>query len=141
MEKSEITVNITYGNIKRDLKCQIYTTLRYIKKRCYDLFYPIKEDINIYYQNQKIPSTNLTKSIGQLFNNKNVVNLKIDIIPNTKNLFKKKLKSKKSNPNSSSNINKNSKSYDNKLPKTKHNNIINESNNNVKNLENELVDL
>ena len=87
MEKSEITVNITYGNIKRDLKCQIYTTLRYIKKRCYDLFYPIKEDIKIFYQNQFVPSTHLQKSIGHLVNNKKVVNLKIEVLPLTKNPF------------------------------------------------------
>ena len=135
MDKSEITVKITYGNIKRDLKCQLYTTLKYIKRRCYDLFYPIKEDIKIFYQNQWIESYQLQKSIGHFCNNKKIVNLKIEVLPETKNPFKTKLKSKKktncspemssSNINNSSSFSNNnnimkkvinsSKSYDNKV--------------------------
>ena len=79
-----IKVILNYNNESYSIDIQKYQKLMAIKKKVYQIFFPIKSDIDIKYDNKSM-SSNLDKSIGILFNEKSFIKLDIVSIQGKKN--------------------------------------------------------
>lgn len=122
-------VVLNYNNESYTIDVQKYKQLKFIKGRAYKLFYPIKTDIDIKYNNKSLSSL-LDQSIGMIFNDKSFIRLMIISIPGVS----KSIKLKKTNKNKHKiltplNLNNNNKSIQNEnitisTPKTHNKEII-----------------
>ena len=71
---ASIKIVLNYKNESYSIEVQKYQKLKYVKQRAYKLFYPIKTDIDIKYNNKSLTSL-LDQSIGMIFNEKSFVRL------------------------------------------------------------------
>jgi hypothetical protein len=78
-----INVVLNYNNKNLSLIVKRFKKLEIIKEKAYQLFYPIKSDIKIKYNNKDLSSF-LDQSIGLIFQNRTKVKLDIDPIIGTK---------------------------------------------------------
>ena len=91
-----IKIILNYNNESYSLDIQQYQKLSTVKKKAYKIFFPIKTDIDIKYDNKSM-SSNLDKPIGIIFNGKTFIRLDIVSIPGKK--LSLKLKPKNNNEN------------------------------------------
>lgn len=102
-----INIVLNFNNKKSSIITKKYKTLYYIKDKIYQLFYPIKSDIILKYNNRDL-SRFLDQSIGLIFENKGKVMLQIEQIMGSKRPIVRKIKvnSQKNLFNEDSEINK-----------------------------------
>ena len=74
--KESIHLILNYNERSIIIEMKKYKTLVDIKEKAYDLFYPIKNTINIYLNNKNLESL-VDQPIGYIFSGKSLVNLKI----------------------------------------------------------------
>ena len=74
--KESIHLTLNYNDHSIVIGQKKYKTLEDIKEKAYDLFYPIKNKINIYSNNKNLESFS-TQPIGNIFPGQSLVNLKI----------------------------------------------------------------
>jgi hypothetical protein len=74
--KESIQLILNYESRSVIVEFKKYKTLEDIKEKVYDLFYPIKNKINIYSNNKNLEPL-LDQPIGYIFSGKSLVNLKI----------------------------------------------------------------
>ena len=91
-----IKVMLNYNNGNYSINILKFEKLIAIKKKAYQLFFPIKTDIDIKYDNKSMSSF-LDKSLGLIFKDKKVVKLDIVAIQGKKKSIK--IKPKKTNEN------------------------------------------
>ena len=91
-----IKVILNYNNGSYIINIQSFEKLITLKKKVYQLFFPIKTDIDIKYENKSI-SKKLDTSVGILFKDKKVARLDIIAIPGRKKSLKIKRKKKNEN--------------------------------------------
>lgn len=80
MSKDVIKVVLNYKDEIRTIEIQQYAKLKQIKKKVYELFYPIKTEIDIKYNNKSLSSL-LEQSLGNIFGNKAFVKFNIISLP------------------------------------------------------------
>ena len=78
---------LNYNNKSLSVDVPKYKKLKYIKEKAYKLFYPIKTDIDIKYNNKSLSSL-LEQSIGMIFNNKLFIRLMIISLPGVRKSMK-----------------------------------------------------
>ena len=92
MSKDVIKVVLNYKDEIRTIEIQQYAELKQIKKKAYELFYPIKTEIDIKYNNKSLSSL-LEQSIGNIIGKKSFMKLNIISLPGiTKSLKIKPIK-------------------------------------------------
>jgi len=91
-----IKIMLNYNNGNYTINILKFEKLIAIKKKAYQLFFPIKSDIDIKYNNKSM-SSNLDESLGLIFKDKKAVKLDIVAIPGRKKSLK--IKPKKKNEN------------------------------------------
>ena len=74
--KESIQLILNYNERSIVIEMKKYKTLEDIKDKVYDLFYPIKNNINIYLNNKNLEPL-LDQPIGYIFSGKSLVNLKV----------------------------------------------------------------
>ena len=74
--KENIQLILNYNERSIVVEMKKYKTLEDVKDKVYDLFYPIKNNINIYLNNKNLESL-VDQPIGYIFSGKSLVNLKI----------------------------------------------------------------
>ena len=91
-----ITFTLSYSNKNLSVIVKRFKKLRYLKDKAYQLFYPIKSDVKLKYNNKDLTSL-LDQSVGLIFENKGKVKLGIEPIIGTKRPINKRsqLNSKK----------------------------------------------
>ena len=128
MSNESIKVVLNYKNESYTIEVQKYKQLKVIKERAYKLFYPIKTDIDIKYNNKSLSSL-LNQSIGMIFNDKSFVRLMIISIPGVSKSIKLKTNKNKHKILTPLNLNNNNKSIQNEnitisTPKTHNKEMI-----------------
>ena len=97
-DKDVIKVVLSYKDEIRTIELPKYAKLKQIKKKAYELFYPIKTEIDIKYNNKTLSSL-LEQSLGNIMGNKSFVRLYIIPLPGvTRSLKIKPIKNKKLSP-------------------------------------------
>ena len=86
-----ITVVLNYNNINLPIIVKKFNKLYHIKDKSYQLFYPIKTDIKLKYNNKDLSSF-LDQSIGLIFENREKVKLQIEPILGSKRQLIRKIK-------------------------------------------------
>ena len=86
-----MTIILSFNNKNLSIIVKRFKQLEYIKEKAYQLFYPIKSDIKLKYNNKDLSSL-LDQSIGLIFENKGKVKLEIEAIIGTKRQLIKKIK-------------------------------------------------
>ena len=86
-----MTIILNYNNKNLSIVVKKFKKLQIIKEKVYQLFYPIKSDIQLKYNNRDLSSF-LDQSIGLLFENKGKVRLQIDPIIGSKRQINRKNK-------------------------------------------------
>ena len=86
-----ITIILNYNNKNLSIVVKRFKKLEIIKEKAYQLFFPIKSDIQLKYNNKDLSSF-LDQSIGLLFENKEKVKLQIYPIIGSKRQINKKNK-------------------------------------------------
>ena len=86
-----MTIILSFNNKNLSIIVKRFKQLEYIKEKAYQLFYPIKSDILLKYNNKDLSSF-LDQSIGLIFENKGKVKLEIEQIIGTKRPLIKKIK-------------------------------------------------
>ena len=74
--KESIQLILNYETRSVVVEFKKYKTLEDIKEKVYDIFYPVKNKINIYLNNKNLEPL-LDQPIGYIFSGKSIVNLKI----------------------------------------------------------------
>ena len=74
--KENIQLILNYNERSIVIEVKKYKTLEEIKDKVYDLFYPIKNEINIYLNQKNLEPLN-DQPVGYVFSGKSIVNLKI----------------------------------------------------------------
>ena len=74
--KESIQLILNYEARSVIVEFKKYKTLEDVKEKIYDIFYPIKNKINIYSNNKNLEPL-LDQPIGYIFAGKSIVNLKI----------------------------------------------------------------
>ena len=83
-----IKITLSYNNKDISISMNNFTKLNKVKEKAYQLFYPIKSEIALKFNNKDL-SYFLDQSIGLLFENKSRIKLKIEPIIGTKRSLKK----------------------------------------------------
>ena len=78
---------LNYNNKSLSVDVPKYKKLKYIKEKAYKIFYPIKTDIDIKYNNKSLSSL-LEQSIGMIFNDKLFIRLMIISLPGVRKSMK-----------------------------------------------------
>ena len=91
-----IKVVINYNNESYTMEVQKFKKLNYVKERVYKLFYPIKTDIDLKYNNKSLSSL-LDQPIGMIFNEKYFIRLFVFPLPGVNKSMKIKSKNNKNN--------------------------------------------
>lgn len=99
MSKDIVKVVLVYNDENYSIEVQKYKKLKYIKEQVYKLFFSIKNDIDIKFNNKSL-SSHLDLSIGMIFNEKSFVKLQIIPLQGVKKGIKLKLKNKNKEVNS-----------------------------------------
>ena len=86
-----ITVVLNYNNKNLPIIVKKFNKLYHIKDKSYQLFYPIKTDIKLKYNNKDLSSF-LDQSIGLIFENREKVKLQIEPILGSKRQLIRKIK-------------------------------------------------
>ena len=86
-----ITVILNYNEKTVSINVKRFKKLNYIKEKIYHLFYPIKSDIKIKYNNKDL-SCFLEQSIGLIFENRTRIKLLVEQIYGSKKQLIKKVK-------------------------------------------------
>ena len=86
-----ITVVLYYNNKNLPIIVKKFNKLYHIKDKSYQLFYPIKTDIKLKYNNKDL-SPFLDQSIGLIFENREKVKLQIEPILGSKRQLIRKIK-------------------------------------------------
>ena len=86
-----ITVILNYNDKNVSINVKRFKKLSYIKEKIYHLFYPIKSDIKIKYNNKDL-SCFLEQSIGLIFENRTRIRLLVEQIYGSKKQLIKKVK-------------------------------------------------
>ena len=86
-----ITVILNYNDKNVSINVKRFKKLSYIKEKIYHLFYPIKSDIKIKYNNKDL-SCFLEQSIGLIFENRTRIRLLVEQIYGSKKQLIKKFK-------------------------------------------------
>ena len=86
-----ITVILNYNDKNVSINVKRFKKINYIKEKIYHLFYPIKSDIIIKYNNKDL-SCFLDQSIGLIFENRTRVKLLVEQIYGSKKQLIKKIK-------------------------------------------------
>ena len=138
--KESIHLILNYHNRSIIVELKKYKTLIHVKQKVFDLFFPVKNNINVYFNNKNLEPL-VNQPIGYIFSGKTLVNLKVvdEGVINTPfrlvNRFQDSfyttndLMSKITKKNFNLEQKSNSKSKDNKLSKinSEKNTIINKS--------------
>ena len=74
--KENIQLILNYNERSIVVEMKKYKTLEDVKDKVYDLFYPIKNNINIYLNNKNLEPL-IDQPIGYIFSGKSLVNLKV----------------------------------------------------------------
>ena len=90
---NNLTVILSYDNIEKIIQVKKYTKIASIKKKAFELFYPIKTDIYLQYKNINLDSFE-NQSIGLLIQNRTFIKILVVAIPEVKIKTKIKLLSK-----------------------------------------------
>ena len=85
-----ITVILNYNDKNASINVKRFKKLNYIKEKIYHLFYPIKSDIKIKYNNKDL-SCFLEQSIGLIFENRTKIKLIVEQIYGSKKQLIKKV--------------------------------------------------
>ena len=121
-----ITITLNYNNKDLAFTTKRFNKLSKVKEKAFQLFYPIKSDIILKYNNKDL-SDLLEQSIGLIFENKTKLKIKIEPQIGTQRLIKKLIfKSYKNIFNRNSEIDKQPLSAD------KYNSLITETTNRIK---------
>lgn len=72
-----ITIVLNYNSLDYSVQLSEYKKLQCVKDKAYNLFYPIKTDIKLKYNNKDL-SKFMDQSIGLLFSKKNYVRIKVE---------------------------------------------------------------
>lgn len=121
-----ITITLNYNNKDLAFTTKRFNKLSKVKEKAFQLFYPIKSDIILKYNNKDL-SEFLEQSIGLIFENKTRIKIKIEPQIGTQRLIKKLIfKSYKNIFNRNSEIDKQPLSAD------KYNSLITETTNRIK---------
>ena len=83
-----VKITLSYNNKDISISINNFTKLNKVKEKAYQLFYPIKSDIALKFNNKDL-SCFLDQSIGLLFENKSKIKLKIEPIIGTYRPIKK----------------------------------------------------
>ena len=86
-----MTILINFNDKKISINVKRFKKLNYIKEKVYQLFYPLKYDIKLKYNNKDL-TLFLDQSIGLIFENRAKVNLQVEQILGTKRQMLKKIK-------------------------------------------------
>lgn len=73
-------VILTYNNESYSIDVPTFKKLKFIKEKAYKVFYPIKTEIDLKYNNKSLSSL-LEQSVGMIFNEKSFVRLVVVSIP------------------------------------------------------------
>ena len=74
--KENIQLILNYNERSIVVEMKKYKTLEDVKDKVYDLFYPIKNNINVYLNNKNLEPL-IDQPIGYIFSGKSLVNLKV----------------------------------------------------------------
>ena len=83
-----VTITLTYNNKDLTFTLKRFNKLSKVKEKAFQLFYPIKSDIKLKYNNKDL-SEFLEQSIGLIFENKTRLKIKIEPQIGTQRLVKK----------------------------------------------------
>ena len=86
-----MTIILSYNTKNLSVIVKRFKRLEYVKEKAYQLFYPIKSDIKLKYNNRDL-SSHLDQSIGLIFENREKVKLEIEQIIGTKRQLIKRIK-------------------------------------------------
>ena len=85
--KQTIQLVLTYHGHSINVELKKHKTLLDVKQKIFNLFFPIKHDINIYVNNKNLESLN-TRPIGYIFSGQTLVNLKVVDVDENNTPFK-----------------------------------------------------
>ena len=74
--KESINLILNYNGRSVVVELKKYKTLVHVKQKVFDLFFPVKNNINIYLNNKNLDSL-MNQPIGYIFSGQSLVNLKI----------------------------------------------------------------
>ena len=106
MSNDIIKIVLSYQNQTYQIEVQKYKKLKILKEKAYKLFYPIKYELELKYNNKSLTKF-LDQSIGMLFGEKSFIRIVAQPLPGVNRSMKLKPKIKITGPLSPSNKNNN----------------------------------
>ena len=106
MSNDIIKIVLSYQNQTYQIEVQKYKKLKSLKEKAYKLFYPIKYELELKYNNKSLTKF-LDQSIGMLFSEKSFIRIVAQALPGVNRSMKLKPKIKIAGPLSPSNKNNN----------------------------------